>query len=108
MILLRLGLGVPGEQDRAAIGCRQMNIDHLAIVNFSRALRADGPKDRGKWIYVGLLAATLVIGFVNALVHAKDGWASMPLGLILSLIVLVLTLATIWAAFAAPRTGAMR
>ena len=71
------------------------------------ALRAD-TRGLGKWIYVGLLAATLVLGFVNALVHAKDGWATMPLGLILSVIVLLLALAAIWAGFAGPRTGESR
>ena len=69
------------------------------------ALRADVPRGRSKWIYVGLLAATLVLGFVNALVHAKDGWATMPLGLVLSVIVFVLAVAAIWVGFAKPRTG---
>lgn len=69
------------------------------------ALRADAPRRRGKWVYPGLLATTLVLGFVNTLVHARDGWATMPLGLILSVIVFLLALAAIWAGFAAPRTG---
>ena len=72
------------------------------------ALRADGPRGHGKWITVGLLAATLVLGFINALVHAKDGWATMPLGLILSVIVFLLALAATWAGFAGPRTGESR
>lgn len=55
------------------------------------------------WIYLALLAATFVLGFVNALVHAKDAWAAMPAGLILSLIVLVLALAAFWVGFARPR-----
>lgn len=50
-----------------------------------------------------LLAATFVVGFVNALVHAKDAWAAMPAGLILSAVVTVLALAAIVAGFAAPR-----
>lgn len=69
------------------------------------ALRADVPHGRSSWIYLGLLAMTLVLGFVNALVHAKDGWATMPLGLILSVIVFFLAVATIWVGFAKPRTG---
>lgn len=72
------------------------------------ALRADVPPGLSKWIYVGLLAATLVLGFINALVHAKDGWATMPLGLILSLIGFLLAAATIWAGFAKSRTGEAR
>ena len=35
------------------------------------ALRADVPRGRGRWIYVGLLAATLVLGFINALVQQR-------------------------------------
>lgn len=69
------------------------------------AFRADAPRGRSKWIYVGLLAATLVLGFVNALVHAKDAWATMPLGLLLSVFVFILAVATIWVGFAKPRTG---
>jgi len=72
------------------------------------ALRADLPGGRGKFIYPFLLAATLVLGFVNALVHAKDGWATMPLGLILSVIVLILAVAAIWAGFTAARAGVSR
>ena len=41
-------------------------------------------------IYLSLLLATFVIGFINALVHAKDGWAAMPTGLMLSAVVVVL------------------
>jgi uncharacterized membrane protein len=37
-----------------------------------------------------LLLATFVIGFIDALVHAKDGWAAMPTGLVLSAVVVVL------------------
>jgi uncharacterized membrane protein len=37
-----------------------------------------------------LLLATFVVGFINALVHGKDGWAAMPSGLILSAVVVVL------------------
>lgn len=59
------------------------------------------------WIATGLLAVTFVLGFVNALVHAKDAWAAMPAGLILSSIVLVLALAAIWAGFARPRARRM-
>lgn len=46
------------------------------------------------------------LGFVNALVHAKDGWAMMPEGLILSIIVTLLAAASIWAAFSVRASGA--
>lgn len=44
-----------------------------------------------------LLAVTWVVGFVNALIYARDGWGAMPLGLILSAVVAVLALVTVWA-----------
>lgn len=40
-----------------------------------------------------LLLAACVLGFINALIHARDAWASMPTGFILSLIVAVLACA---------------
>lgn len=54
--------------------------------------RAPGPR-RGT-AYLLMLLATFVIGFLNALVHARDGWATMPTGLVLSAVVLVLAAAT--------------
>jgi uncharacterized membrane protein len=61
-------------------------------------LRADVRRS-GKWLYPGLLTATFVLGFINALVHAKDAWAAMPEGFILSGVVLLLALAANWAAY---------
>lgn len=40
-----------------------------------------------------LLLAAFVLGFIDELFHAKDVWASMPEGLILSAIVAVLAIA---------------
>ena len=51
-----------------------------------------GRHRRGVW-YLLLLLASCVLGFVNALVHAKDGWAAMPSGLVLSAVVLLLAAA---------------
>ena len=65
-------------------------------------LRADAPRGRGKWVYFGLLVAAFVLGFVNALVHAKDAWASMPAGLVLSVVVFILALAAVWNGFSGP------
>lgn len=73
-----------------------------SIIN---ALRADLPGGRSGWLLVALLAATFVIGFINALVHAKDAWAAMPAGLILSVIVLLLAVASAWAGFSSTRAG---
>ncbi len=57
-----------------------------------RAVKRDGRA----WLYVGLVAAVLVVGFINALVHAKDAWAAMPTALILSVIVFLLALVAAW------------
>ncbi|MBA3834988.1 MAG: hypothetical protein H0X53_03920 [Sphingomonas sp.] len=72
------------------------------------SLRAENDRHRDKWIHVGLLVATFVVGFISALVHAKDGWAAMPAGLILSVICVLLALAAIWTAFSSHRIGAAR
>jgi uncharacterized membrane protein len=53
-------------------------------------LRSPAERRRRGLISLGLLLATVVVGFINALVHAKDGWAAMPAGLILSAVVVVL------------------
>ena len=71
----------------------------FAIVGLFRGWR-DG---RGV-LYVLAVAATFVLGFINGLVHAKDAWAMMPEGPILSAIVLVLALLATWLGFAADRT----
>lgn len=67
-------------------------------------LRADR-RGRGRIIYFGLLLATWILGLCNALVHAKDAWAAMPDGLILSVIVALLAVAATWAGFASVRAG---
>lgn len=71
-------------------------------------LRADLRWRRQSLLYFLLLLATFVTAFVNALVHAKDAWATMPEGLMLSVIVAALALATIWTGFSGWRTGEMR
>lgn len=54
---------------------------------------------RRKWLYPLLLLATFVVGFFSALIHAKDAWAAMPSGFILSIITLLLAIAANWAAY---------
>ena len=53
-------------------------------------LRHAAHRHRAGWGYVALLLATFVIGLVNAFVHGKDGWAAMPTGLVLSVVVVLL------------------
>ncbi|ARS53365.1 DUF2231 domain-containing protein [Kushneria konosiri] len=50
-------------------------------------------------IYLALLVISFLLGFVNALTHAKDAWAMMPNGFILSLVVTVLALVATWIGF---------
>ena len=56
-------------------------------------LRSPATRHRSGMIYLSLLLATVVLGFINSLVHAKDGWATMPTGLILSAVVVLLAVA---------------
>jgi uncharacterized membrane protein len=65
---------------------------------------------RNRWrawpvVYALLLLATWVLGFIDALVHARDAFATMPAGLVLSVIVVVLACAALRIAFAGMRAG---
>jgi uncharacterized membrane protein len=72
-----------------------------AIIDLLRADRRGEPAVP----YVLVLLTTWVLGFVNAFIHAKDAWASMPAGLILSIIVAALAMAAIWLGFSTLRAG---
>lgn len=89
---------------------------HVQWINFAQWLNAGGllvgafaliwalvgmirsvPPAKQRWtIYFVALLAMWVLGFFNALVHAKDAWASMPAGLYLSLISTLLALVAAW------------
>jgi uncharacterized membrane protein len=56
-------------------------------------LRSSATRNRRGAIYLLLLLASFVVGVVNALVHTRDGWAAMPTGLVLSVIVVLLAAA---------------
>lgn len=73
-----------------------------AIISLFRPERRRAPAV----LYVLLLLATWALGFINALVHAKDAWAMMPMGLILSVIVTVLVCAATAVRFSSHFTGA--
>jgi uncharacterized membrane protein len=76
----------------------------FALIDWARA----GRRARRPMLYFLLLLAAWVLGFVNALVHAKDAWASMPAGLILSAIVALLAIAATALGFSTLRTGAVK
>jgi uncharacterized membrane protein len=58
-------------------------------------------------IYFVLVFATFIFGFLNALVHAKDAWASMPEALILSSIGAVLAVTAAGIGFYTSRAGGL-
>lgn len=64
-----------------------------------------GARVRWRVVYLALLVVIFVLGFVNALVHAADAWASMPGGVVLSAIVAVLVLAATWSGFSSRYAG---
>ena len=65
------------------------------------------PRKGRRGVYVILLLATFVLGLLNALVHAADAWASMPMGLFLSVIVAVLAVAAALLAYSRPAAGSV-
>lgn len=68
-------------------------------------VREVGDRGTRRMVYVVVLLAMWVLGFMNALVHAGDAWGSMPMGLILSIIIAVLSITAVWIGFAGYRDG---
>ncbi len=54
-------------------------------------------------IHVAALLVMWILGFINALVHGKDAWATMPGGLWLSIIVTLLALVAAWIGYSGLR-----
>lgn len=54
-------------------------------------LGTQGPQEGHRWLHVVILAISVILAFVNALVHAKDGWAAMPAAPVLSSLVVLTT-----------------
>lgn len=63
----------------------------------------DATRTTRQIIYVSLLLVLFVLGFIDALVHAADAWASMPAALNLSAIVALLAMAATWLGFSHAR-----
>jgi uncharacterized membrane protein len=76
----------------------------FALVNLVRTDRQTGRPV----MYVLFLLATFVLGLVNAFEHAKDAWAVMPWGLVLSLLVTILACVTTWIGLSSVRAGVAR
>jgi uncharacterized membrane protein len=61
---------------------------------------------RGRpFLYFLLLLAVFVLGLLNSFQHARDAWAVMPAGLVLSAIVAVLAIIATWVGFSSLRAG---
>jgi uncharacterized membrane protein len=73
----------------------------FALANLIRADRKAGRPA----VYFLLLLVTWVLGLVNAFEHAKDAWAVMPTGLVLSVIVSLLTCVAAWLGLTNLRSG---
>ncbi|MEN5116775.1 DUF2231 domain-containing protein [Luteimonas sp. TWI662] len=53
-------------------------------------------RTRTRFLYVGLLALTCVLGFLNSLIHAMDAWQKMPQALVWSTLCVLSIAATLW------------
>nr|WP_315417238.1 DUF2231 domain-containing protein [uncultured Pseudomonas sp.] len=73
----------------------------FALVNLLRARHKAGRPT----VYFLLLLAAWVVGLVNAFQHAKDAYAMMPTGLVLSAIVTLLAVAATWTGLTNLRSG---
>ncbi|MBF8775104.1 DUF2231 domain-containing protein [Pseudomonas fulva] len=73
----------------------------FALANLISARRKAGRPT----LYFLVLLVTWVLGLVNAFEHAKDAWAVMPSGLVLSVIVTVLAVVTAWLGLSNLRSG---
>ncbi|GGE28096.1 membrane protein [Agaricicola taiwanensis] len=67
-------------------------------------IRFRGTRGLQPLMYFVVLLAMFVLGFINALVHAKDAWAIMPEGLYLSAITTLLALVAAWIGYSGFRS----
>ena len=74
-------------------------VDFVRLSGLSRLSR-----DRiARAAYLAMLLVICILGFVNALVHAGDAWASMPAGLVLAAVIALLAVAAVWLGFSSYR-----
>ena len=73
----------------------------FALVNLIRARHKAGQP----LTYFVALLVTWVLGLVNAFQHAKDAWAVMPSGLVLSAIVFLLICLSAWVGLSGRKGG---
>lgn len=72
---------------------------------FVGLVRAGSSRMRRSIVYFLVLLAMWSLGFVNALVHAKDAWAKMPTAVVLSAVVWLLALVAAWIGYSGVPQG---
>ncbi len=78
----------------------------IALLFASFDLVRAGRRARATLLYAAVLLAAWVVGFFNALMHARDAFASMPTGLVLSIVTAALACIAAWLGFRGSRMGA--
>lgn len=68
----------------------------IALVWALVSLLTPTARTRTRFIYVGLLALTCLLGFLNSLVHAMDAWQKMPQALVWSVLCVLSIGASLW------------
>ena len=68
----------------------------LALVWAIIDLARKRPRLRSRLLHALALATVFVVGLIDSFVHARDAWAVMPAGLILSVIVTLLAVIATW------------
>lgn len=71
-------------------------LNGLALVWAIIDLARNRPRQRSRLLYPAALAGVFVVGLVDSFVHARDAWAVMPAGLILTVIVTLLAVVATW------------
>jgi uncharacterized membrane protein len=68
-------------------------------------IRDRAARSQRQLIYCGVMLAAFILGFIDALVHAQDAYATMPAGVWLSFFVAMLAFAASWIGFSGLRAG---
>lgn len=79
----------------------------IALV-FAIADLRSARRNRRSLAYAAIVVVMWLLGFCNALHHARDAWAVMPAGLVLSAIVALLACLATWIGFSNRHAGGAR
>jgi uncharacterized membrane protein len=82
-------------------------LNALALIFLLADLFRVDRRVRGILPYAVTMVAAWAVGFIDALVHARDAWASMPAGLVLSIAAALLACIGTWFGFRGRGHGAV-